>query len=771
MKFRIITALLLTSVLSASAAVSTNSAAVPPVKKRYIVTMKPEASPDAFVAQRNLKPRQMLPKARSGFAANLAGDEALILPGLKMVICDLDSDEAQTALKDSDVLFVEADGPVSLCMQTNATGIERIGIPQFPLARINGTNEPIDVTVAVLDSGIDPHPDLNIAHFWSPFTSDPSDELQHGTGVAGVIGALDNDFGVVGVAPGVRLWNIKVFNPAGADWADILEGMNYCYENSDQISVVNMSFGNEGTTAPFNSMRGVVRLMVNAGIVVVAAAGNNNRDIAGPNGTFGNGDDSIPAALPDVMAVSGMNPTNDTIWIDTPGVLGSNFSQIERTNTSVSYPVANYVTSPGRAIDVAAPAFGILTTYTNDSYARFKGTSMAAPHVAGLVALYIAANGRATNAAGVYAIRQAIVNASLPQSQWNTNNTQDPDTNPEPLAIASEAWIPKPVLTNSGAPGNFQLGFSTIPGYDYAVQVHPRTSRRPPLSGPIVATVTTGSLSNARDPRASPTPICASQSFYRLARQSLLPRLLLITQPQSRTNIVGSIASLSVFVSGEAPVHRWHKDGVPLTDGGKISGATTSELTLTGVQSTDAGNYSVIATNAYGSVTSAVATLTIQSTLLVTGVVATATSEITSLGRYASNAVNGVQFDSSFWESVGVGQGFGNDPSPAITFDLGAVRFAENARIWNGHEAGPSIERMLVASSTDGVNFSPVGEFTLTTISPASETIALGQVSCRYVRFTILENGDGQIFPVIGPPTAGTFVALDEVEFREYLPD
>lgn len=471
--------------------------------------MKPEASPDAFVAQRNLKPRKMLPKARSGIAANLAGDEALILPGFKMVICDLDSDEVQTARKDSGVLFVEADGPVSLCMQTNATGIERIGIPQFPMARINGTNEPVDVTVAVIDSGIDQHPDLNVVHFWSPFTEDPSDQLRHGTSVAGVVGALDNDFGVVGAAPGVRLWNIKYTDPANNNWFNALECMNYCYENSNQISVANMSFVNNGTTAPFFAIQFAVRQMVDAGIVVVAGAGNDNRDLAGVDGVFGNGDDAVPAALPESMAVSGMNPTNDTMWIDTPGVLGSNFSQVPRTNTT------NFVFSPGGAIDVAAPAFGILTTHTNDSYARFKGTSMAAPHVAGLVALYIAANGRATNAAGVYAIRQAIVNASLPQSQWNTNNTQDPDTNPEPLAIASEAWIPKPVLTNSGAPGNFQVSFSTIPGYDYAVQSTPDLT--PPAIWTNLVTVTTSSLSNAQPASVTDTNL-ASQSFYRIER-------------------------------------------------------------------------------------------------------------------------------------------------------------------------------------------------------------------------------------------------------------
>ena len=501
--------------MSASAAsVSTNAAAGPPVKKRYIVTLKPETSADAFVAQRNLKPRKMLPKARSGFAANLAGNEALIMPRLNMVICDLDSDEVHTARKDSGVLAVEEDGPVSLCMQTNATGIVRMGVDQFPVARINGTNEPIDVTVAVIDSGIDPHPDLTVAHFWSPFTSDPKDELGHGTGVAGVIGALDNDFGVVGVAPGVRLWNIKVTDAIHNDWTDFLEGMYYCYEHADEIAVANMSFVNTGTSAPINAMQGFVGLMVDAGIVVVAAAGNNNRDLAGVDGIFGNGDDAVPAALPQSMAVSAMNPTNDAFWIDNPGVLGSNFSQIQRTNIPFGATVANYVVSPGGAIDVAAPGVGILTTHTNGSYARFKGTSMAAPHVAGLVALYIAANGRATNAAGVYAIRQAIVNASLPQSQWNTNNTADPDTNPEPLAIATEAWIPKPDFTNVvPVPGNYQVSFAAVPGYDYAVQTS--TNLADPGAWQAFASVTGSNFVTTAT--ATDTNL-AAQKFYRLKR-------------------------------------------------------------------------------------------------------------------------------------------------------------------------------------------------------------------------------------------------------------
>jgi hypothetical protein len=153
---------------------------------------------------------------------------------------------------------------------------------------------------------------------------------------------------------------------------------------------------------------------------------------------------------------------------------------------------------------------------------------------------------------------------------------------------------------------------------------------------------------------------------------------------------------------------------------------------------------------------------------LITGVTATATSELAAapFGRYASNAVNGVKFDSFFWESVGVNQGFGEDRDPAITFDLTQVYSLDHLLIWNSHEFESGIKRMLILVSLDGQLFSSVGEFSLSAGAPnQSQQLALGGVRARYVRFDILENWAGQIFPVIGNPTAWSLVAIDEVEF------
>ena len=148
-------------------------------------------------------------------------------------------------------------------------------------------------------------------------------------------------------------------------------------------------------------------------------------------------------------------------------------------------------------------------------YTYQTGTSVAAPHVTGLVALYIAANGRAHDEKGVYKIRQAIIDASLPQSQWNTNNTHDPDTNPEPLAVATETWVPPPFITDAaGAPGKFQVSFAAVPGYYYTVQS--AGALTPPISWTNLLTV---SGTNFVAPVSVTDTNAASQSFYQLLRR------------------------------------------------------------------------------------------------------------------------------------------------------------------------------------------------------------------------------------------------------------
>ena len=107
----------------------------------------------------------------------------------------------------------------------------------------------VDADIAILDTGIDlTHPDLNVYHekTFVPGTSSADDDNGHGTHVAGITSAKDNSIGVVGIAPDARLWSIKVLDSNGAgSISDVIAGIDYVTAHSDEIDVVNLSFGCE----------------------------------------------------------------------------------------------------------------------------------------------------------------------------------------------------------------------------------------------------------------------------------------------------------------------------------------------------------------------------------------------------------------------------------------------------------------------------------------------------------------------------------------------
>jgi subtilisin family serine protease len=131
------------------------------------------------------------------------------------------------------------------------------------------------------------------------------------------------------------------------------------------------------------------------------------------------------------------------------------------SNHSVSAVADNPVTSWGAAIDLAAPGVNILSTYKGGGYATMSGTSMASPHVAGSVALYIAQHGRAFDSNGVCSIRQALIDGAQPQYIWQTGDTADPEYNHEFMVFNGSPWWsppgpppPPPPMSPPSAPSN-----------------------------------------------------------------------------------------------------------------------------------------------------------------------------------------------------------------------------------------------------------------------------------------------------------------------------
>ena len=311
---------------------------------------------------------------------------------------------------------VQRDTKVSATAQTTPTGVDRADAEKSPTAKINGTDERVDVDVAVIDTGADlDHPDLNIyragAKNCSTLALSPEDRHGHGTHVSGTIGALDNGAGVVGVAPGARIWPVKVLSDLGTGLnSDVICGIDYVAAHADQIEVANMSLGGAGSDdgncgrTDDDAMHEAICAATAAGITFVVAAGNDSADAA----------ESTPAAYDEVITVSALADFNGQ-----PGGGAASTCRADEDDTFASF--SNY----GADVDIIAPGVCIESTWMNGGYNTISGTSMASPHVAGGAALYAATHPSATPAQ----VKAALQSAGT--TDWS--NADDPDGTKEKL--------------------------------------------------------------------------------------------------------------------------------------------------------------------------------------------------------------------------------------------------------------------------------------------------------------------------------------------------
>jgi len=390
--------------------------------------------------------------------------------------------------RDPRVAYVEPDLVMQAFAQALPTGINRIDGELNDLAAIDGVDNTdprlLAMRIAVIDTGIDiDHPDLNVVagrHFYTVAGGPPwargsfaddnyDDDNGHGSHVAGTIAATDNNVGVVGLAPGAPLVGVKVLDSGGSGYlSDIIKGVDWVTANAGTIAVANMSLGGQGYSSSF---RTALQNSVKAGVFYAVAAGNESRDVYGNDGVFGTSDDIIPAAFPEVAAISAIADSDGQPGGTGGGTsYGSDDGFASFSNFSRSVVSGNPVNSPGGAIDFAMPGVDILSAYKNGGYATGSGTSMASPHGAGLAALTIALSGRDANHDGsvnqgdVYNIRQYLIDLSS-VAQTDPRGLavfNDPDSNPEPIGWAGPLGPPPSVtdlaVTAISAPASVVQG-------------------------------------------------------------------------------------------------------------------------------------------------------------------------------------------------------------------------------------------------------------------------------------------------------------------------
>ncbi|MGM0901017.1 MAG: S8 family peptidase [Bacillota bacterium] len=272
----------------------------------------------------------------------------------------------------SNVDFVELH---YLLMQNDVTGTKTLNLPndqfyqeeyQWNLPVIgteqgwNISRGDEDITIAVIDTGVDlDHPDLvnRLVEGYNILgdNSNPDDDNGHGTHVAGIIASeTNNREGIAGLTWFNKIMPIKAMSAEGYGTTfDIAKGIIWAVDNG--ADVINLSLGNYKES---NVLKRAIRYAYNNDVVMIAAAGNDSTR-----------QPSYPAAYPEVLSVSAVNYDGKL----------AEFS--------------NY----GSYINISAPGVYIPSTYFNEQYASLSGTSMAAPHVAGLAGLIKSANPELTN--------------------------------------------------------------------------------------------------------------------------------------------------------------------------------------------------------------------------------------------------------------------------------------------------------------------------------------------------------------------------------------
>lgn len=426
----------------------------------------------------------------------------------------------------------------------------------MPSAWAMSTGSP-EVVVAVLDTGYEgTHEDLSAVRTVHPYNArtgsqNVTDGYGHGTHVAGTIAAgTNNASGVAGIAPGVTIMPVKVMDADGMGyWSDFLDGVDWARTHG--ASVINLSLGSGLSAAQVAAFQPTFTAARDAGVVVVAAAGNNN-----------NSTPFYPASFAKVISVSATD------------------------NSDVKATFSNF----GPKVDLAAPGAWIISTYKDGTYRLMGGTSMAAPHVAGLAALIRSLHPGYSVAEVETAMKETALDLGVPgrDDYFGTGRIQVPQ---------ALAWTPPdvtpPVATlASPAEGATNVGESATPTVAFDEPVTGVDAASVTLTdgaGQVVAATLTYDPITSRATLA-PAALLASRAAYRVDVSGAIVDLAGNTlAPKSMTFTTGDTIDPTVIgthpASGATGIARGVSIRIAFSE--KVRGLSTATLVLRNVRTGD----------------------------------------------------------------------------------------------------------------------------------------------------------------------------------------
>lgn len=335
-----------------------------PIEGQYIIVMA--GSSVARKSKLNYKETriQMKKEVLSKFSNIDLSEEKLIQTygyTLNGFAAKLDEAQLKVLQNDKRILRIEQDQIITLGKPSWAGGGGEDAVAEqktpWGITRVNGGTPASDKTAWVIDSGIDlDHPDLNVdvnrsrSFLGGKDADDPDDANGHGTHVAGTIAAIDNSEGVIGVAAGAQVVAVRVLNRRGSGTVSgVIAGIEYVGQLGVLGDVANMSLGGGASTSLDEAVRAA-----STNVIFCVAAGNDGKDA--------------------------MNYSPARAGIDGGNILTVSASDVNDNFASFS----NYGNPP---VSWCAPGVSIRSTWKNGEYNTISGTSMATPHVAGVMLL------------------------------------------------------------------------------------------------------------------------------------------------------------------------------------------------------------------------------------------------------------------------------------------------------------------------------------------------------------------------------------------------